>query len=149
MQQILSNLVGNAVKFTPRGGSVHVKAGVDDGVLVMQVRDTGVGIAPSFLPHVFERFRQADAGTTRYHGGLGLGLSIVKELTELHGGWVSAESAGENLGATFTVRIPARPAEAEVRRYQAEGTRQNEAANRHPADRKAESAAEDASSVGR
>ena len=109
VQQILANLVGNGVKFTPRGGSVDVKVAVADGVLMMQVRDTGAGIAPTFLPHVFERFRQADAGTTRYHGGLGLGLSIVKELTELHGGWVSADSAGENLGATFTVRIPARP----------------------------------------
>jgi signal transduction histidine kinase len=68
-----------------------------------------MGIAPPFLPHVFERFRQADSGTTRYHGGLGLGLSIVKELTELHGGSVTADSAGENLGATFIVRIPARP----------------------------------------
>jgi len=90
---------------------------------VMQVRDTGVGIAPPFLPHVFERFRQADAGTTRYHGGLGLGLSIVKELTELHGGWVSADSAGESLGATFTVRIPARPADGEGRRQTVDGNR--------------------------
>ncbi len=122
VQQILTNLIGNAVKFTPRGGSVHVEAGVVEGVLVIRVRDTGAGIAPLFLPHVFERFRQADAGTTRYHGGLGLGLSIVKELTELHGGWVSAESAGENLGATFTVRIPARPAEG--RAHAADGNRQ-------------------------
>ena len=124
VQQILSNLVGNAVKFTPRGGNVHVKAAVEEGVLVMQVRDTGAGIAPLFLPHVFERFRQADAGTTRYHGGLGLGLSIVKELTELHGGWVSADSGGENLGATFTVRIPARPADGEGLTQTADGNRQ-------------------------
>jgi signal transduction histidine kinase len=110
VQQILTNLVGNAVKFTPRGGTVRVSAAVEDGVLVMAVRDSGTGIARPFLPHVFERFRQADAGTTRSHGGLGLGLSIVKELTELHGGSVSADSPGENLGATFIVRLPARPA---------------------------------------
>jgi PAS domain S-box-containing protein len=111
VQQILTNLVGNAVKFTPRGGTVRVTARVEQGVLVMGVRDSGAGIARPFLPHVFERFRQADAGTTRSHSGLGLGLAIVKELTELHGGSVSAESPGEHLGATFIVRLPARPAE--------------------------------------
>ena len=78
----------------------------------MEVRDTGVGIQPAFLPHIFERFRQADAGPTRPVGGLGLGLSIVKELAERHGGHVSAVSAGANQGATFTVRLPARVAEA-------------------------------------
>jgi len=134
VQQILTNLVGNAVKFTPRGGSVQVAAGLEDGVLVIRVRDSGAGIAPSFLPHVFERFRQADAGTTRYHGGLGLGLSIVKELTELHGGSVVAESPGEHLGATFTVRLPARSAvQGQGRRHKAEGGRTADG-NRQPAE---------------
>lgn len=83
---------------------------IDDEDLVIRVSDTGVGLSPAFLPYVFERFRQADSGTTRAYGGLGLGLSIVKQLAERHGGHVAAESAGENQGATFTVRIPARPA---------------------------------------
>ena len=108
LQQILANLVANAVKFTPRGGAVAVSAVLEGDELVMTVRDTGIGIAAEFLPHVFERFRQADAGTTRPYGGLGLGLSIVKELAERHGGTVTAESAGPGRGATFTVRLPAR-----------------------------------------
>ena len=110
IQQILTNLVTNAVKFTPRGGRVDLSVQLDGDELVMQVRDTGIGIDPAFLPHVFERFRQADAGTTRHIGGLGLGLSIVKELAERHGGHVTAESAGVGHGCTFTVRLPARPA---------------------------------------
>jgi len=110
VQQILANLVGNAIKFTPRGGSVDVDVGLEDEELVLRVRDSGVGIAPKFLPHVFERFRQADSGAARPFGGLGLGLSIVKELTERHGGQVTAHSAGAGTGATFTVRIPARVA---------------------------------------
>jgi CheY-like chemotaxis protein len=108
------NLVSNAVKFTPRGGRVHVglaAAGDADHVEV-SVADTGQGIRPEFLPHVFDRFRQADASTTRQHGGLGLGLSIVKQLVELHGGTVGARSAGLGQGTTFTVTLPLTPAGA-------------------------------------
>jgi signal transduction histidine kinase len=108
VQQIITNLVANAVKFTPRGGTVELSVRLEGETLVIEVRDTGVGIVSSFLPHVFERFRQADAGPTRTIGGLGLGLSIVKELAERHGGHVSVDSPGANLGSTFTVRLPAR-----------------------------------------
>jgi signal transduction histidine kinase/PAS domain-containing protein len=107
LQQIVFNLVANAVKFTP-AGTVHVTARVEDGRLEVDVRDTGIGIAPSFLPFVFDRFRQADGSTSRQYGGLGLGLSIVRSLVELHGGGVSAHSDGEGRGATFTVWMPAR-----------------------------------------
>jgi signal transduction histidine kinase len=108
LQQILWNLVSNAIKFTPRGGDIGLAVEVSDGDLVIEVRDSGEGIAPDFLPHVFERFRQADAGVTRRHGGLGLGLAIVKDLAELHGGQAFVKSQGAQRGATFTVRIPAR-----------------------------------------
>jgi signal transduction histidine kinase len=108
VQQIITNLVANAVKFTPRGGTVDLSVRLEGESLVIEVRDTGVGIVASFLPHVFERFRQADAGPTRTIGGLGLGLSIVKELAERHGGEVSVDSPGANLGSTFTVRLPAK-----------------------------------------
>jgi signal transduction histidine kinase/CheY-like chemotaxis protein len=106
LQQVLSNLLGNALKFTPSGGRVAVSARVEGGTAVLRVQDTGIGIAPDFLPHVFDRFRQADGSTTRRHGGLGLGLSIVRQLVELHGGTVSAASEGPGRGATFTVRLP-------------------------------------------
>jgi signal transduction histidine kinase len=106
LQQIVWNLLSNAVKFTPAGGSVEVRAFLEGADLVISVADSGDGIASAFLPHVFERFRQQDGGTRRKHGGLGLGLAIVRHLTELHGGTVSAESAGEGKGATFTVRLP-------------------------------------------
>ncbi len=112
VQQMLSNLVANAVKFTPRDGRIDIRVTLEDDDLVMQVQDTGIGVPHEFLPHLFERFRQADAGTTRPYGGLGLGLSIVKELAERHGGSVMAESPGPGLGATFTVRLPARRAAA-------------------------------------
>lgn len=105
VRQIVYNLVGNAVKFTA-AGAVDVTACAIDDWVVLRVRDTGIGIRPSFLPYVFERFRQADGSTTRTFGGLGLGLSIVRALVELHGGTVSAESDGEGHGATFTVRLP-------------------------------------------
>jgi signal transduction histidine kinase len=108
LQQILWNLVSNAIKFTPRGGEIALGVEIADGDLVIEVRDSGEGIGPDFLPHVFERFRQADAGATRRHGGLGLGLAIVKDLAELHGGKATAQSDGVHRGATFTVRIPAR-----------------------------------------
>lgn len=107
VQQVAWNLLSNAVKFTPSGGSIRVKAALDEGSLVIAIADTGIGIAHGFLPHVFDRFRQADAGPSRHHQGLGLGLAIVQHLVELHGGTVTAESAGENRGAAFTVRLPA------------------------------------------
>lgn len=106
MQQVLWNLLSNAVKFTPPGGRVTFRLWRSDDVIVARVEDTGVGIRPEFLPHVFERFRQADARTTRQQGGLGLGLAIARQLVELHGGGLQAESAGEGLGAQFTVRLP-------------------------------------------
>jgi len=106
IQQIVWNLLSNAIKFTPAGGKVEVCLESVGNQAQIQVKDTGKGINPAFLPYVFEYFRQEDGTTTRKFGGLGLGLAIVRHLTELHGGTVSAESPGENLGATFTVRIP-------------------------------------------
>jgi len=107
IEQILRNVLDNAIKFTPAGGHVYARAErVDDGVTVI-IEDDGCGISPSFLPFVFERFRQEDAGTTRQSSGLGLGLAIVKHLVELHGGTVSAHSEGPGRGASFTVRLPA------------------------------------------
>jgi signal transduction histidine kinase len=106
LQQVLGNLLANAVKFTSPGGSIDVTARpVESGVEVV-VRDSGQGIRPEFLPHVFERFRKGDTTTTAEHGGLGLGLSIVRELTELHGGSVKASSDGDGRGATFSVFLP-------------------------------------------
>ncbi|HZY17825.1 MAG TPA: PAS domain-containing protein [Ramlibacter sp.] len=107
MQQVVWNLLSNAVKFSPAGSEVSVLLGGDDRLATIEVQDRGVGIAPEFLPHVFERFRQADGSTTRKFGGLGLGLAIVRHLGELHGGTVRAHSPGEGLGATFTVVLPA------------------------------------------
>jgi signal transduction histidine kinase/ActR/RegA family two-component response regulator len=110
LQQIIWNLLTNAIKFTPRNGSVRVAVRRVDGEVEMAVSDSGQGIPTEFLPYVFDRFRQADASTTRRHGGLGLGLSIVKSLVEMHKGTVQAFSGGEGQGATFTVRLPlARP----------------------------------------
>lgn len=106
LQQVVSNLLSNAIKFTPRGGKVEILLERVNSHVEVTVTDTGKGISPDFLPHVFDRFRQADASTTRSFGGLGLGLSIVKQLVELHGGTVRAKSAGEGLGATFTVSLP-------------------------------------------
>jgi PAS domain S-box-containing protein len=106
LQQVIWNLLSNAVKFTPRKGRVRVTVRREGSHLELEVADTGQGIAPEFLPHVFDRFRQADPSTTRRHGGLGLGLSIVRHLIELHGGTVTASSEGADRGATFTVRLP-------------------------------------------
>ncbi len=108
LQQIIWNLLTNALKFTPAGGRIRVGIHREGDQIAVSVRDNGIGIAPAFLGHVFERFRQADATTTRQHGGLGLGLSIVKHLVEQHGGTVSAASEGEGRGACFTVRLPRR-----------------------------------------
>jgi NO-binding membrane sensor protein with MHYT domain/CheY-like chemotaxis protein/nitrogen-specific signal transduction histidine kinase len=106
LQQVLWNLLANAVKFTPPGGTVQVLLGRDGGEAVIRVIDSGIGIAPDFLPYVFDRFRQQDASISRQHGGLGLGLSIAKQLVELHGGTIAVDSAGPNTGTTFTVRLP-------------------------------------------
>jgi CheY-like chemotaxis protein/two-component sensor histidine kinase len=106
LQQCFWNLLSNAIKFTPKGGRVQVSLSRVNSHLEVCVADNGQGIKPEFLPHVFDRFRQADASTTRRHGGLGLGLSIVKHLVELHGGSVRAASAGEGQGATFCIELP-------------------------------------------
>jgi PAS domain S-box-containing protein len=111
LQQICWNLLSNAVKFTDSGGCVRITLARDGPNVILQVTDTGQGIRPDVLPYVFERFRQADASTTRKHGGLGLGLAIVRNLVELHGGTIRADSAGEGRGATFTVQVPALPAQ--------------------------------------
>jgi PAS domain S-box-containing protein len=113
LQQVVWNLLSNAIKFTPKGGRVQIKLERVNSHVEITVSDTGEGIAPEFLPHVFDRFRQADQRTTRKYGGLGLGLSIVRHLVELHGGSVRAESAGENEGATFTVLLPVAPVPSE------------------------------------
>ncbi len=106
LQQVVWNLLSNAVKFTPKGGKVQVRLERVDSHIELSVADTGQGIDPSFLPHLFQRFRQADASTTRSYGGLGIGLAIVKEIVELHGGTVRAKSAGEGKGAAFVVTLP-------------------------------------------
>ena len=107
LQQVFVNLLSNAVKFTPAGGRVDVLVRREGTQAVVTIRDTGRGIAAEFLPYVFDRFRQAEVGITRGKGGLGLGLAIVRHLTELHGGTVHASSEGENKGASFSVSLPA------------------------------------------
>ena len=114
LQQVVWNLLSNAIKFTPRGGVVRVWLARVGGHVELKVEDSGIGIKPEFMPHLFERFRQADAATTRAFGGLGLGLSIVKSLVELHGGVVAAGSAGEGQGTTVTVTLPLRPSAPET-----------------------------------
>jgi signal transduction histidine kinase len=108
LQQIVWNLLSNAVRFTPRGGGIAVLAERADGGLRIRVEDTGAGIPREHLPHIFERFRQVDSSTTRAHGGLGLGLAIVRHLVEAHGGHVEAHSEGQGRGAAFTVHLPIR-----------------------------------------
>ena len=129
LEQIVVNLLGNAVKFTPEGGHVEIRLEAEGGFARFTVSDTGQGIDPAELPHVFDSFRQADSSTTRRHGGLGLGLAIVRRLVAMHQGDVQAASAGKGRGATFTVRLPllpdsARPAPgpvAETRRSRDDG----------------------------
>ena len=106
LQQIAWNILNNAVKFTPAGGSIDIALGSEHGNAILAVKDTGQGIDPSFLPHVFEMFRQADGSNRRRHGGLGIGLALVRQLVQLHGGTISAESDGPNEGSRFTVRLP-------------------------------------------
>jgi CheY-like chemotaxis protein/two-component sensor histidine kinase len=106
LQQAIGNLLGNALKFTPAGGSVQVSVGSADGRARVCVEDSGVGIAPDVVPRLFERFWQAESSTTRRHGGLGIGLSIVKTIVELHGGEVHAESEGIGRGARFVLTLP-------------------------------------------
>jgi signal transduction histidine kinase/CheY-like chemotaxis protein len=110
LQQVLWNLLANAVKFTPPGGNVRVDLARTHGSAEITIRDNGEGISADFLPHVFERFRQAHADTARRHQGLGLGLAIVRHLVELHGGTVAASSAGPGRGAAFTIALPLSPA---------------------------------------
>ncbi|MBI2832909.1 MAG: PAS domain S-box protein [Acidobacteria bacterium] len=112
LQQVVWNLLSNAVKFTPHGGRVDVRLQTIEDLVRLTVRDTGLGISRQFLPHVFDRFRQADSSVTRSHGGLGLGLAIVRSLVELHGGTVAAESDGQGQGAAFTVTLPIGPSAA-------------------------------------
>ena len=106
LQQIIWNLLSNAIKFTPKDGHVRVELRAYAGDIVLSVTDSGQGIDPAFLPHVFDRFAQADGSFTRVHGGLGLGMAIVRHLVELHGGFVTAASDGKDRGATFTVTLP-------------------------------------------
>jgi CheY-like chemotaxis protein len=106
LEQVVSNLLTNAIKFTPEGGRVDVFVEASKEYVEVRIVDSGEGISPKFLPYVFDRFRQADGATTRRHAGLGLGLAIVRQLVELHGGTVHAESEGEGHGATFRVRLP-------------------------------------------
>jgi len=106
MQQVIWNLLSNAIKFTPKDGQVTLAGRCEGDRMIVEVSDSGIGIEAEFLPHVFDRFRQQDAAITRRHGGLGLGLSIVRHLVELHGGTIAAASEGHGKGATFTVSVP-------------------------------------------
>jgi len=108
IDQVLTNLLSNAVKFTPGGGTIEVRLRRDGDAARLTIADSGIGIAPEILPHVFDRFRQADSSTTRTHGGLGLGLALVRYLVEAHGGSVRADSGGAGRGATFVVELPLR-----------------------------------------
>jgi two-component system CheB/CheR fusion protein len=106
LEQIIWNLLNNSVKFTPQGGRITVRLAEEDDEIVLTVSDNGQGIDSSFLPHIFEIFRQADSGTSRAQSGMGIGLAVVQQLVELHGGSVSAYSEGVGKGATFTIRLP-------------------------------------------
>ncbi len=135
LQQVLWNILTNAVKFTPRGGRVQVLLERVNSHLELRVIDSGQGISPAFLPHVFDRFSQADASNTRQHAGLGLGLAIVKQLVELHGGSVSAASAGLGQGATFCIELPLLSVVGEaVERPDRRHPARSEGAERGPAD---------------
>lgn len=115
LQQVVWNVLSNAAKFTPSGGKVQISVELDGNYGVIKVADSGPGIAAGFLPHVFERFRQGDGSTTRTHGGLGLGLAIVRHLVELHGGTISVENRSDGTGAIFTIRLPLPSGELQLR----------------------------------
>lgn len=127
--RVVWNLLANAIKFTPTGGRIEVKVERFGRDLKLRVSDTGQGIGASFLPFIFDRFRQADGTTTRQHGGLGLGLAIVRHLVELHGGTIKADSAGEGKGTTFTIKLPLAPQETTGRKKTTERLRTKEASN--------------------
>src|SRR5206468_5038925 len=112
--QIITNLVSNAVKFTPRGGTITVSTEQDGDQARLAVRDTGAGISPDFLQHVFEMFRQGEEGARRVQGGLGIGLALARQITDLHGGDIEARSEGAGRGAEFIVRLPLREPEVAV-----------------------------------
>lgn len=131
LQQVVWNLLANAIKFTPAGGLVSVRLERAGDDVQIRVSDTGEGIPADFLPFIFDRFRQADGTSTRRHGGLGLGLAIVRHLVELHGGTVHAESEGGGRGATFTIKLPLSDEQTKPRRRIAEGLWSNEAASTH------------------
>jgi signal transduction histidine kinase/CheY-like chemotaxis protein len=122
LQQVVWNLLSNAIKFTPKGGRVQIRVESVNSQIELTVADTGRGIRADMLPHVFERFRQGEGTTARAHGGLGLGLAIVRHVVELHGGTVEAQSAGENEGATFIVRLPRRAVDSQVAAVQPEAS---------------------------
>src|SRR4029453_866378 len=125
LRQVIWNLLSNATKFTPEGGSITVRVAYHESRVELEVIDTGEGIDPAFLPYVFDRFRQGDSSSTRRHGGLGLGLSLVRHLVEAHGGTVAAASAGKGRGATITVRLPARVVEPALAAAASEGRSDN------------------------
>ena len=131
LQQIVWNLLANGIKFTPAGGRIEVRVERAEENLQLRVSDTGQGIEPSFLPFIFDRFRQADGTTTRQHGGLGLGLAIVRHLVELHGGSITADSAGEGQGATFTMTLPLAVRNERRRSKTTGGLRANKIAETH------------------
>ncbi len=126
LQQVVWNLFANAIKFTPSGGRIEVKVERAGESMQIQVSDTGQGIGPDFLPYIFDRFRQADGTTTRQHGGLGLGLAIVRHLVELHGGTITAASAGQGAGSTFAIKLPLAPQGAARRKKSANALRVKE-----------------------
>jgi signal transduction histidine kinase len=135
LQQVMWNLLTNAIKFTPEGGRVAVFIERSDDQVEVRIVDSGQGITPDFLPHVFERFRQADSATTRRHAGLGLGLAIVRQLVELHGGTVCAASDGVGQGATFSIRLPIAAADARKGQAVHLGDRRTAAATASPVPR--------------
>jgi PAS domain S-box-containing protein len=144
LQQVAWNLLNNAVKFTPRGGRVRVRLGRVGDHVELSVADTGEGVAAEFLPYVFDRFRQADASSTRRHGGLGLGLAIVKSLVETHGGVVRATSEGKGLGSTFTVQLPLAIAGAPGADGNGDGNGDGDGATTGPAEDRSPAAAREA-----